>query len=132
MTETSASDAIETVANRPAVLVDGQASLRQAAELLTEESVGVLVVRGYHPAALVSERDIVRALAEGRRPDTDRVESVMTLDVASTSRRTPIVEVARMMLDNEIRHVPVVEDGVVITVVSARDVMAALLPADRR
>ena len=132
VTQISADDAIEAVANRSVVSVDRQVSLRQAAEIMTDESVGVLVVNGYHPPAIVSERDIVRALAEGCRPDTDRVESVMTLDVAFASRRTPIAEVARIMLDNEIRHVPVVDKGTVVTVASARDVMAALLPVGSR
>jgi CBS domain-containing protein len=118
---------IELIATRPVVLVDSQASLRQAAQLLANESIGVAIVRGYHPPALVSERDIVSALAEGARMETDRVDSVMNLDVASAGPHDSIGSVARLMLDNEIRHVPIVEEGAVVRVVSERDVLRALL-----
>jgi len=125
--ELTRQDAIETIAARPVVRIDGQANLRRAAELLTEELIGVAVVRGYHPPALVSERDIVRAIAEGADPDQDRVESIMTLDVACAAPRDSIADVARTMLANDVRHIPVVDEGVVVTVVSARDVLRALV-----
>jgi CBS domain-containing protein len=118
---------IELIATRPVVLVDSQASLRAAAQLLANESIGVAIVRGYHPPALVSERDIVNALAEGARAETDRVDSVMNLDVASAGPHDSIGRVARLMLDNEIRHVPIVADGAVVRVVSERDILRALL-----
>lgn len=120
-------EAIERIITRPVVLVDSQATLRHAAELLTDESIGVAIVRGYHPPALVSERDIVSALAEGARPEIDRVDSVMNLDVACASPHDSIGTVARMMLNNEIRHVPIVQDGAVVRVISEREVLSALL-----
>lgn len=121
--------AIETVATRPVVLVDGQASLRRLAQLLTDESIGVAIVRGHHPPTLVSERDLVRAIADGARPDRATVDDIMTLDVACASRLEPLGAVAHTMLDNEIRHVPVVDDGAVVTVVSGRDILRALVEA---
>lgn len=120
-------EAVELITTRPVVLVDSQVTLRHAAQLLTNESIGVAIVRGYHPPSLVSERDIVGALADGARPDLDRVDSIMNLDVAYASPNTSIREVAQMMLDNEIRHVPIVHDGAVVRVVSERDVLRALL-----
>jgi CBS domain-containing protein len=118
---------IELIATRPVVLVDSQASLRHAAQLLANESIGVAIVRGYHPPALISERDIVSALAEGARAEIDRVDSVMNLDVASAGPHDSIGSVARLMLDNEIRHVPIVQEGAVVRVVSERDVLRALV-----
>jgi CBS domain-containing protein len=118
---------IELITTRPVVLVDSQASLRHAAQLLANESIGVAIVRGFHPPALISERDIVSALAEGARAETDRVDSVMNLDVASAGPHDSIGSVARLMLENEIRHVPIVEDGAVVRVVSERDVLRALV-----
>jgi CBS domain-containing protein len=118
---------IELITTRPVVLVDSQASLRHAAQLLANESIGVAIVRGLHPPALISERDIVSALAKGARAETDRVDSVMNLDVASAGPHDSIGSVARLMLENEIRHVPIVEDGAVVRVVSERDVLRALV-----
>ena len=118
---------IETVVTRPVVLVDSQATLRAAARLLTEEGIGVAIVRGHHPPILVSERDIVNALAEGARPDLDHVDAVMNGEVAYAGPHDSIRTVARIMLDNEVRHVPIVADGAVVRVVSEREVLRALL-----
>ncbi|MGZ4691001.1 MAG: CBS domain-containing protein [Acidimicrobiia bacterium] len=120
-------EAIELINTRPVVLIDSQVTLRSAAQLLAGESIGVAIVRGYHPPALVSERDVIGALAEGADPDRDRVDSVMNLDVACASPHDSIRTVADLMLDNEIRHVPIVDDGTVIRVVSEREVLRALL-----
>lgn len=122
---------IERINTRPVVLLDSQATLRQATQLLTNESIGVAIVRGYDPPALVSERDIIGALAAGARPDIDRVDSVMNLDVACASPHDSIRMVGHMMLDNEIRHIPIVQDGAVIRVVSEREVLRALLDGEK-
>jgi len=71
----------------------------------------------------VSERDVVRAISEGEDLDGARVSDVMTEDVLVASPDDKVLDVAYRMLDNEIRHVPVVEDGVVIGIVSGRDAL---------
>ena len=120
-------EAVEVINTRPVVLIDSQSTLRRAAQLLAAESIGVAIVRGHHGPALVSERDIVAALAGGADPDRDRVDSIMNLDVAYASPHDTIRSVADLMLDNEIRHIPIVHDGAVIRVVSEREVLRALL-----
>jgi len=121
----STAEPVRSLITRPAVFVHLDDSLRRLAGILTEESIGAAVVRGTSPIALVSERDVVRALAEGASPDTTTVREVMTEDVAVAEPREPAADVMARMLDNEIRHVPVVDDGVVIGMVSARDVLAS-------
>lgn len=127
-------DAIRTVSHRPAVQVHEEDSLRSVAELLTEESIGAVVVRGTYPPCVVSERDLVAALAEGLDPDQSQAADVMTGggDVAWAAPDEAILEVGRRMLDNEIRHLPLVEDGVVVGMVSARDVLAVLVGRTRQ
>ena len=121
-----------TLIKRPVVVVDPDATLRQVAKTLADDYIGVAVVRATPPMGpgtcaegVVSERDIVRALAEGADPDIERAGSVMTLDVATAGTRDTIV--AEHMVDNEIRHVPVTEDGVVVGVISERDALRILL-----
>ncbi len=111
---------------RPAVFVHLDDTLRQLAVTLTEESIGAAVVRGTDPLALVSERDVVRALAEDGTPDVTTVREIMTEEVAVAAPADPVGRVVATMLDNEIRHLPVVEDGVVIGMVSARDALGCL------
>ena len=82
---------VRTLIDRPTVDVDPDATLRQVAETLAGDYIGVAVVRGAppsrgpgtHAAGLISERDIVRALAEGADPDEEIAQNVMTLDLVS-------------------------------------------------
>lgn len=115
------------VAGAPAV-VEPWVSLREAARGLTAETIGVLLAedpRGL--LGIVSERDIVRALAEGADPDAERVRDVMTYDVVKLDADDTIREAAIAMAEQEIRHVAVVEGQNVIGVVSVRDVLAVVI-----
>ncbi len=126
---------VRTLIDRPTVDVDPDATLRQVAETLAGDYIGVAVVRGAppsrgpgtHAAGLISERDIVRALAEGADPDEEIAQNVMTLDLVSLPPGATLSVVAECMVDNEIRHVPVIDDGVVVGVVSERGILRALL-----
>jgi CBS domain-containing protein len=124
---------VRTLAHRPAVDVLPDASLRAVAETLDEESVGVAVVLAPHPpggtraAGLVSERDIVRALADGADPDSTAADDVMTADLVSVAPEDSLGTAARRMLDNEVRHLPVVAGDDIVGVISMRDLVEALL-----
>ncbi len=124
MPEIGPDDAIRVLLGRAPVTIAANANLREAAEALTEETIGVILVSGAHLGALVSERDIVRALADGADPDSEQVGNVMALDVVTAHPDDSITDVTARMLDSEIRHVPVVEDDHVIGVVSTRDLLA--------
>ncbi len=120
-------DPIRTVSHRPAVQVHKEDALRSVAETLTEESIGAAVVKGTHPPCIVSERDLVEALAEGLNPERAEAADVMTADVAYAAPSETVLAVGLRMLANEIRHLPLVEDDVVVGMVSARDVLAVLV-----
>ena len=117
---------ISTLVQRPVLFVHLDDSLRRLAEIFAAEYVGAAVVRGTHPPALVSERDIVNALADGADPDGTFAREVMTEDLVVAAPGDRIPQVASRMLDNEVRHIPIVEDDVVVGVVSARDLLRAL------
>jgi CBS domain-containing protein len=76
---------------------------------------------------LVSERDIVESIASGSDPDLTSAESAMTSSLASAHPDEPMLVAAGRMLENQVRHLPVVDGDTVIGMVSARDVLAALV-----
>jgi signal-transduction protein with cAMP-binding, CBS, and nucleotidyltransferase domain len=129
-------NAVRNVVHRPAVQVHADDTLRQVAVTLTEECIGAVVVRNPHrgPAwcGIVSERDVVEAVAAGMHPDHTRAADVMTADVAFADPDEPLLAVTMRMLDNEVRHLPIVEDGVVVGVISARDALQVLADEVRR
>jgi CBS domain-containing protein len=131
-----ADESVRSLLHRPAVEVALRDTLRSVARTLTEESVGVAVVvahhelgRGAHAVGVISERDVVAALADGADPDEIWAEDVMTEDLASAAPDDPVLAAARCMLDNEIRHLPVVEGDAIVGVISIRDALQAALDA---
>jgi CBS domain-containing protein len=123
-----ASDPVRAVMSTSVVAIDGAASLREVAERLTEAEVGALMVaNGDAAPGIVSERDVVHALSRGA--DFDRV-SAADLEAPETvwaETTDSIREVAELMHEADVRHVPLRTDGRLAGVVSVRDVLAVLL-----
>jgi CBS domain-containing protein len=106
--------------------VDDTATVAEALELLRHWNVGALVVKadGKPLAGILSERDIVRALAEsGAVALGQPVAELMTADVVTVDRHAPLDHLMAIMTERRIRHVPVVEDGQLVGVVSIGDVV---------
>ncbi|MGH3440648.1 MAG: CBS domain-containing protein [Nitriliruptorales bacterium] len=101
-------------------------SLRAAAEIMTNELISMVLVEGQEGArGVLSERDIVRALAEGADPDDDRAIDFATTDIASIADDASIEEAAVAMEEASIRHLVVLRDGEIAGVISMRDLVAA-------
>lgn len=110
--------------------IDGSESVRAALAVLAERGIGALVVSsdGQRVEGIVSERDIVRGLnSHGAGLLTESVSSVMTAEVRTCSLHVSVHELAQLMTDHRIRHVPVVEDGKLLGIVSIGDVVKARL-----
>lgn len=124
MTKLGVLDPVARLVNRGAVYVWPDTSLREVAETLEREEIGlVLVHRTTGIAGVVSERDIIHAVAEGADPDVERAADVMTYDVSFARADDTIERVATAMIEGEVRHLPVegCEGGT--RVVSIRDVL---------
>jgi predicted transcriptional regulator len=130
-TETlTGADPVMRLLHRQPVHVLLDTTLRACARVMAEESIGAVIVRGPHlPAGVLSERDVVNALAEGAHPDRDRARDFMTADVDEVPENTQIAEAGRRMLRNEIRHLVVTREGATVGVISSRDVLAVLAVA---
>jgi CBS domain-containing protein len=110
--------------------IDGSESVRTALALLAEHHVGALVVSadGRRVDGIVSERDVARGLHErGAGLLADPVSSVMTAQVHTCSPHASVHSLAQTMTDHRVRHVPVVDDDVLVGIVSIGDVVKARL-----
>lgn len=124
----SVEDPVGNLISRAPVFVRSELTLRELAEVLIGDGVGCVLVRSHGTlAGIVSERDLAQALAEGADPDSERVVDVMSDDLVIVSADTPLGTVAHEMLDDEIRHLPILDNGVAIGVVSMREVLRAVL-----
>lgn len=98
-------------------------TLRAAAERMWAQQTGsLLVMEDGRLVGIVTERDVLRAVARGMDPDATTIRDVMTADVLTARPDTPLRDVAREMAHRWIRHLPVMEGPKVVGVVSMRDV----------
>ena len=92
------------------------------ATLLHEHAISsVVVMDGDRLAGIVTERDLVNLVAEGKDPKTTKVGDRMTRDLDTVNSRTDIAEAAEHMARLRIRHLPVVDDDRLVGIISIRD-----------
>ncbi len=93
------------------------------AKLLHDNNISSVIVKdGQRLAGIVTERDIVNVVADGLDPHSVRVGDRMTQrDLETVEPRTDIAEAAEHMAARRIRHLPVVERGNVVGIISIRD-----------
>ena len=111
---------------RDVVTIDPNASLAAAVELLAEKRIGAVVIVGADRriVGILSERDIVRALAEqGRKALDEPVSAAMTRKVSTCHERETISSIMERMTLGKFRHVPVVDQGQLAGIVSIGDVV---------
>jgi CBS domain-containing protein len=108
------------------ISVGAEMTLRDVATLLERYGIGAAIVRHGDDPGLVSERDIVGALAAGGDPDVLWSADVMTPELVTVSPGTPIIDGARRMLDTGIRHLAIVDGDEIVGVVSMRKLLAVL------
>lgn len=111
------------------VTVRHDQSVLEAIKVLAQEDIGAAVVMdGDRLAGILSERDYTRkVILQGRVSNTTRVEEIMTPKVICVSPRTGTRECMQLMTDKQIRHLPVVEDGRPIGMVSIRDIVGDII-----
>ncbi|MBV7409998.1 CBS domain-containing protein [Maritimibacter sp. DP1N21-5] len=105
-------------------------SVSEAAAILSREKIGALMVSedGTTPDGILSERDIVRELGvRGPAVLSEPVESIMTAKVRGCAPGDRAILVLQIMTDGRFRHMPVLEDGKMIGLVSIGDVVKARL-----
>ena len=104
-------------------------SVLDAIKVLAAEDVGAAIVMvGDRLAGILSERDYTRKIVlKGRSSDSTRVEEIMTPNVVVVSPRTKTRECMALMTEKNIRHLPVVEEGRVIGMVSIRDIVGDII-----
>jgi CBS domain-containing protein len=93
-----------------------------AADLLVRNKVGsVLVMDQGRLVGIFTERDVLRLVAERRDPASTRIADVMTRDLVVMRPSSSVVDAMRVISEKRIRHIPVVEGGAVLGVVSQGD-----------
>ncbi|WP_304455391.1 cyclic nucleotide-binding/CBS domain-containing protein [Nocardiopsis sp. YSL2] len=111
---------------RPTVLgCQADEPLADVAQRMAEEDVGALAVFGVDRiVGIITERDLVRALAEAHAPAAESAIEYASTAIETAGLEEDSREVARRMMEAGIRHLPVVENGSMVGMVSMRNLLA--------
>jgi CBS domain-containing protein len=107
-------------------------SLFDTARLMTDHKVGAAVVTTEDGRpGIITERDVLRAIADGADPGSTPVERYMTANAITASPAWDVTEAAHRMIDGGFRHLIVLDaDGQVGGILSIRDLVRTLLDGD--
>ncbi|MGH2731541.1 MAG: CBS domain-containing protein [Actinomycetota bacterium] len=107
-------------------------TLEEGAAAMIERKVGsAVVLSGASLVGIVTERDVMRAVARGMVPWNTRIEDVMTADPVSVPPDMATRDAIALMLKGGFRHLPVVKEGQVVGVVSIRDLLSPAEPTPK-
>ena len=121
---------VETLADRGCITIADNASILVLAELLQQHNIGAVmaVAENETPTGIVSERDIVRCLANANTDkETTIVSEIMSKDFISCDLSTTSSELMEIMTRHKIRHIPIVENKKLLGMVSIGDVVSRLI-----
>lgn len=111
------------------IAITEDASVLDAIKLMAEREVGsLLVMDGDVLQGIVTERDYARkVIIKGRASDTTRVAEIMTQEVCTATVEQTVNDCMTIMTNRRIRHLPVVDDGKVVGLISIGDLVQAII-----
>jgi CBS domain-containing protein len=109
--------------------VTPEQSVLEAIKVLASEDIGAaIVMSGEQLAGILSERDYTRkVILKGRSAESTRVDEIMTRNVVVVTPRARARDCMALMTENNIRHLPVVDNGRVVGMVSIRDIVSDII-----
>lgn len=109
--------------------IDKGACVFDAIKLMAEKEIGALIVMdGERVAGILSERDYTRkVILMGRTSQQTLIEEIMTREVVSVSPGETVKECMTLMTDRRIRHLPVMDEGRLVGMLSIGDLVKAII-----
>lgn len=100
-----------------------------AGKMWKQQTGSLLVLDGEDLVGILTERDVLKAVAAGANVKDTRVSEVMTKDLVTVGPQTSLRDAAKIMAERWIRHLPVMDGGKLVGVVSQRDLAGVLAGA---
>jgi CBS domain-containing protein len=121
---------VSEIMTKAAVTDQPDDTLADAARKMWKQQTGsLLVMDGEDLVGIVTERDVLKAVAGGESMQDTRVSEVMSKDLVTVGPGTSLREAAKIMTDRWIRHLPVVDGGTLVGIISQRDLAGVLAGA---
>lgn len=115
--------------NADMLTVDSEATLREAAQRMSERNAGAALVVGPNigtQPGIITERDVLNSVAAGQDPNGQRVADNSTADVVTVTVDASLEQAVQKMTEGDFRHLLVVHGDEVVGIVSMRDLVRGL------
>ena len=114
---------------RDIIAIEPEVSVLDAIKLMAEKTIGsLLIMRGDELKGIMTERDYARkVIIKGRSSASTEVGEIMTTDVCSATSQQTVNDCMALMNKRKIRHLPVIDDGTVVGVLSIGDLVQAII-----
>jgi uncharacterized membrane protein/CBS domain-containing protein len=113
---------VSDIMRRDIVTLGTDATFAKAAKVLRDREISSLIVQeGDGPSGIITERDLVNLIADGKDPDVVVLADRMTKDLITIEPEMDADEAAHLMIEHRVRHLPVVSKGKIVGMVSIRD-----------
>ena len=114
---------VNEVMNKNVVVVKGDATLKQASEVMAKTRIGsLIVVEGAKIAGIITSSDIIKSIAQDKVPANTLIEEVMSKRVFTVNPDTSIEDAVEKMVDNKIRELPVVQNNKIKGILTVTDI----------
>ena len=115
---------------RAAWAIDEESSVYDAVASMAEKNVGALIVQSSQNslAGIISERDYARKIIlKGRESKSTKVSEVMTAKVVTAKESSSLNKCMALMIQNKIRHLPIVDDERPVGIITLGDIMKTII-----
>jgi CBS domain-containing protein len=114
---------------RDIISVTADVSVLDAIKLMAEKTIGsLLIMQGDELQGIMTERDYARkVIIKGRSSESTEVGEIMTTDICSASSQQTVTDCMALMTKRKIRHLPVIDDGTVVGMLSIGDLVQAII-----
>lgn len=115
---------VKDVMNKNVVVAKSNATIREAAKVMNKFRIGSLIVLKEEAiAGIVTERNVLTAVASGKDTDSTAIEEIMTKKVVTVDPDQTVEAAVDLMIQNKIKKLPVVEDNKLKGIITASDIV---------
>ena len=121
---------VQKLIKRPCITLDENSSILNLVDILNKNKVGCAVVTALntnYPVGIISERDLVRNHEKIFNDNKIKVKDVMTTNIIFCNKNTSSKELMKIMSENKIRHIPIIEQKKLLGIVSIGDVVNRII-----